>query len=363
MKKVIYLSLSLSLLTILASCGAADTTSEKKDTDQNKTSKVINPFVTFGGTITNGGAGELVISNMNGFSKTIKVDENGNFKDTLKITEENADYSFSFEGQYAPLFLKNGYDLNVTLDLNDFDKSLKYQGSGSAENGFLISKYLREEQEMDFMGLIDAGNDNFDADLITEFDEMLAYLENAGELDEDFVKLEKLQYESFKEQATIYYGDAVTKAAVLKELVDKPSPDFTAYTTPDGGTKSLADLTASGKYIYIDVWATWCGPCKAEIPFIKEMIANYEGKNIQVVSLSVDEEDAKDKWIKMVADKEMTWQQIRADKAWASDFIQAYAINSIPRFILLDPNGVVVDPNAPRPSSDKLTELLNSLEI
>lgn len=359
MKKVIY----LSLLTLLAACGATETANDKTDNAENKARKVVNPYVTFAGTISNVQSGDIVIFNRNGYSKTITVDEKGEFSDTLKLNGESADYSFSYGTENAPLFLKNGYDLSITIDTDQFDETLKYEGRGEAENNFLIGKYLREEQETDFMGLIDPDNEDFEEDLTVEYKAMVSFLEKSTGLDEELVTAQNTQYEMFKDQATSYHTDAVAKAAILAELTGKPSPEFTSYTTSDGGTMSLADLTASGKYTYIDIWATWCGPCKAEIPFIKEMIANYEGKNIQVVSLSVDEEDAKDKWIKMVADKEMTWQQIRADKAWASDFIQAYAINSIPRFILLDPNGVVVDPNAPRPSSDKLTELLNSLEI
>jgi thiol-disulfide isomerase/thioredoxin len=359
MKKVIYLSLA----TILASCGAPEATSEKKDGAEKMNEEIVNPYVTFAGKINNVTSGDVVIVNRNGYSKTITVDANGAFSDTLLLDGESADYSFSYGAENAPLFLKNGYNLNLTLDTDQFDETLKYTGNGEAENNFLINKYLREEQEVDFMGLIDPSNEDFDADLTLEYDAMLSYLENTAGLDAELVSAQKEQYESFKEQATSYHTDAIAKAAILSELTDKPSPDFTGFSTPDGGTLSLADLTATGKYTYIDVWATWCGPCKAEVPFIKEMIANYEGKNIQVVSLSVDEEDAKDKWIKMIAEKELSWQQIRADKAWESDFIQAFAINSIPRFILLDPNGVVVDPDAPRPSSEKLTELLESLKI
>ncbi|NCP52647.1 MAG: thioredoxin, partial [Flavobacteriales bacterium] len=68
-------------------------------------------------------------------------------------------------------------------------------------------------------------------------------------------------------------------------------------------------------------------------------------------------------WKKMIAEKDLGGIQLFADKAWESDFIQGLRINSIPRFILIDPNGNIVNPDAPRPSSPKLTKLFESLNI
>ncbi|KAA3648528.1 MAG: TlpA family protein disulfide reductase, partial [Bacteroidetes bacterium] len=140
-----------------------------------------------------------------------------------------------------------------------------------------------------------------------------------------------------------------------------PSPSFVDYENHAGGTSSLKDLL--GKYVYIDVWATWCGPCIREIPALKEIEAAFHNKNIHFVSISVDRENDHETWIKMVKDKELNGIQLFADQAWESDFIRAYEINSIPRFILIDPSGKIIDADAARPSSPKLLELLNELKI
>ena len=141
----------------------------------------------------------------------------------------------------------------------------------------------------------------------------------------------------------------------------QPSPKFENYENFKGATTSLDDF--KGKYVYVDVWATWCGPCKREIPSLKEVEKKYHGKNIEFVSISVDNVKDHDAWKKMVEDMELKGVQLFADKAWESQFVQDYLIKGIPRFILIDTEGNIVNSNAPRPSSEKLIELFNELKI
>ena len=147
----------------------------------------------------------------------------------------------------------------------------------------------------------------------------------------------------------------------VKNLVTgKESPKFD-YENHKGGTTKLDDL--KGKYVYIDVWATWCGPCLAEIPSLKKVESQYHNKNIEFVSISIDTPKAYETWKKMVNDKELGGIQVIADDAWKSKFVTDYAIEGIPRFILIDPNGNIVNADAPRPSNPKLIELFNELKI
>jgi thiol-disulfide isomerase/thioredoxin len=148
----------------------------------------------------------------------------------------------------------------------------------------------------------------------------------------------------------------------LKKLAKgKASPKFTDYENYKGGTTSLDDL--KGKYTYIDVWATWCGPCKAEIPFLKKVEKQYHGKNVQFLSVSIDTKKDHQKWKDMVKEKELGGIQLFADSDWKSQFIQDYLIKGIPKFILLDPQGNIVTANAPRPSNKKLVEMFKELNI
>lgn len=146
--------------------------------------------------------------------------------------------------------------------------------------------------------------------------------------------------------------------AVAGLAAGQPSPKFNNFENYAGGTSSLNDF--KGKYVYIDVWATWCGPCKAEIPHLKTVEEKYRGKNIVFVSISVDKKKDYETWRSMIAEKEMGGVQLITHE---SDFMDAYAIKGIPRFILIDPEGNIVNKNAPRPSTPQLIELFNELEI
>ena len=133
-----------------------------------------------------------------------------------------------------------------------------------------------------------------------------------------------------------------------------------------GGTTSIDDL--KGKFLYIDIWATWCKPCIAQIPYLKILEEEYKDKNISFVSISTDDdrrsngswEKARNKWTSMVKRKNLTGIQLWAGKDDAR-FSREYMIRSIPRFILIDPKGNIVDSNAKSPANPTLKEMLNTL--
>lgn len=135
------------------------------------------------------------------------------------------------------------------------------------------------------------------------------------------------------------------------------NPSAATFSYPDinGKTVSMADL--KGKYIYIDVWATWCGPCRGELPSLKELEEKYAGKDIHFVSMSCDKN--KKAWEDMVKKDDLKGIQLHmgTDKT----FMDAYLINGIPRFILLDRDGKIISANMTRPSDPKTAEKFNEL--
>lgn len=139
-----------------------------------------------------------------------------------------------------------------------------------------------------------------------------------------------------------------------------PSPKFD-YENQKGGKTTLENL--KGKYIYIDLWATWCGPCRQEIPFLQKVEEQYKGKNIEFVSISIDATKDQSKWNKFVLEKQLGGIQLLADNEWESKFVKDYGVQGVPTFILIDPNGKIINARAPKPSDSKLIELLNSLKI
>lgn len=148
------------------------------------------------------------------------------------------------------------------------------------------------------------------------------------------------------------------KLQVLRKGEDSPEFDYENFV---GGNTKLKEFR--GKYVYIDVWATWCGPCKAEIPSLKEKEEKYKGTNLEFVSLSIDKENAYETWRKMIEEKELGGTQLIADNDWQSDFVKDYQIKGIPRFILVDPKGKIVSADAPRPSDDRFDETMAKLSI
>ena len=133
----------------------------------------------------------------------------------------------------------------------------------------------------------------------------------------------------------------------------EPAIDFT-YPDKDGNEFSLTSF--KGDLVYVDVWATWCGPCKAEIPSLQQLETDYHDKNITFMSVSVDTD--KEAWKKMVAEKELGGVQLWAD-GW-SKITKDYAIFSIPRFMLFSAEGNVISTNSARPSSDEIRGLLDA---
>lgn len=158
-------------------------------------------------------------------------------------------------------------------------------------------------------------------------------------------------------------SDNVTKRYNELKKVSKgaPAPVFSNYINHAGGKSSLGDF--KGKYVYIDMWATWCGPCLAEVPFLKEVEKKYHGKNIAFVSISIDTNEKEKAWRKMVTDKELSGVQLLAIGDWNSTIIKDYQIIAIPRFILIDPEGKIIEANAPNPSSPDLIDLFNQSGI
>lgn len=153
---------------------------------------------------------------------------------------------------------------------------------------------------------------------------------------------------------TKVYTDIIRKALDKRLLLapGQPAPDFT-LTGIDGNTYSLSDF--KGKLVYIDFWATWCGPCKRQLPFLKTMKEAYKGKPIAIIAISLD--DDKDAWVKMVTEDKLDGIQLHADRAWLSDVAQQYQVFAIPTFVLIDGEGKIIEYPAPRPS-DPETGLL-----
>lgn len=146
--------------------------------------------------------------------------------------------------------------------------------------------------------------------------------------------------------------------SIKKTAVGKKSPNF-IYKDSTGKEINLESF--SGKYVLIDVWATWCMPCLDQMKYLKELEYKYKNKNIVFIGISVDKEAQYETWKETIVTKELKSIQLFADNSFDSEFIKAYAISSIPRFILISPEGKIIKNKMSKPSEEKTVELLDSL--
>jgi thiol-disulfide isomerase/thioredoxin len=319
-------------------------------------------YVTLSGKITNKISDSVVVRTRS-YSKIIKVTEDGTFSDTLKVV--SGIYNFYDGGESTSIFLKNGYDLNITLDTKQFDETISYSGNGAESNNFIAGYSLLREELLN-QDFLDLDKEAF-YNLFTEIETKLTTkIESSFGVDTLVSNFNLREIEPMLSSYKSYFGGVIS---LKSELNGKDSPIFEDYKNYDGSKTSLSDL--QGKYVYVDVWATWCGPCKAEIPSLKKVEKKYHGKNIAFVSLSIDDdkshggswEKADEDWRAMVANKELGGIQLFAPKGWQSEFVKEYKIKGIPRFILIGPDGKIIDASAPRPSDEKLIKLFKSHNI
>lgn len=110
--------------------------------------------------------------------------------------------------------------------------------------------------------------------------------------------------------------------------------------TPDGNPVKLSDYAGKGKIVLIDFWASWCGPCRREMPRLVEAYAKYKDKGFEIVGVSFDRDG--ESWKKGIEQLDITWPQMSDLKYWESEGAKVYAIRSIPHVVLLDKDGTIV---------------------
>lgn len=298
------------------------------------------------------------IANRN--SDTLVIQGNNNFKQVIPINKKElfaasfdapkGFYVFSDGTESSRLYLKPNSDVNLTMNAKEFDESIVYKGKGVEESNFLAQQALRNEkleeafskEPAEFTVILEAKNK-------TDIETL-----EKGTFDPDFVTAMKDNFQRFNQFAIGNYE----RMAKSNKLKGKPSPEFD-YENHKGGKTKLADL--KGKYVYIDLWATWCAPCRAEIPYLQKIEEKYHGKNIEFVSISIDKLKDNEKWKKFVTDKNLGGTQLFADKDWESEFVTSYGVTGIPRFIIIDPNGNILSADAARPSDPELDKQLSVL--
>jgi peroxiredoxin len=152
------------------------------------------------------------------------------------------------------------------------------------------------------------------------------------------------------------FGDVLATQKSMK--IGAIAPDF-SQTDPNGKLVSLKDF--KGKYLLIDFWASWCGPCRAENPTVVKAYAQYKAKGFEVLGVSLDFANGREAWLKAIENDHLTWTQVADLKGWDNKVAQLYVVRAVPQNYLLDPDGRIIGINLRGEAlENKLQEVLGT---
>lgn len=186
---------------------------------------------------------------------------------------------------------------------------------------------------------------------------LLAFREQLGPRASDPMEARK-RFDRFTENLKMSqlgkFTDSLISAS-SKLSIGQKAPDFSG-PMPSGETMRLSDL--KGKYVLLDFWASWCGPCRGENPNVVKAYNDFKNKNFDVLSVSLDRPGQKDKWVEAIEKDGLTWHHVSELQWWKGNISKLYLIGSIPQNFLIDPSGKIIAINL---RGEALQEKLNTL--
>ena len=325
---------------------------------------------------------------------TAVKDASGKFDLDGMVTEQGL-YRIRFEnGKYIMLALDAG-DMSINGDYNELEKITVKGSEATSEIQQLLNTYSEKAQVMSSEiqaldslrmaktpdSLLEARRAAFEekakdarqyfldkaqstkhpitavfAMQLVRFDDAQDLLEHKAQF-ENIIK--RFPENTMVKDMAAYLAD-VEKEAVQgtasgpEAMINQQAPDF---TLPDPSGKQLSLSSFKGKYVLVDFWASWCGPCRQENPNVVKAYLKYKGKNFTVLGVSLDK--TKDAWLKAIADDGLNWSHVSDLKFWESAVVPLYGISGIPTNILVDPQGKIVAANLRGPGlEEKLSEVL-----
>ena len=162
--------------------------------------------------------------------------------------------------------------------------------------------------------------------------------------EESLRKTMKLVNNKLVEFKTMFSGkDMQEKIKIAKKTgIGRMAIDFTQNDTLD---KPVALSSFRGKYVLLDFWASWCGPCRAENPNLVNTFNKYHDKGFQILSVSLDKPGAKERWLQAIHDDGLNWSHVSDLQFWGNAVARQYGIEAIPQNLLLDPKGKIIAKN------------------
>ena len=240
----------------------------------------------------------------------------------------------------------SGGDLNMRLKEEEAARNAQYRYLDSCQKA-LKEKYPDPEQFLtEYKKIYDSRFGDEKARAITMIKE------NAGNGMGEALLLSYRWYIT-PEEWPAFYASLPSSLAELPVAQKFNSQKMAALTTspghkfvdiearnPDGTPAKLSDYVGKGKYVLVDFWASWCGPCRREMPNLVEAYAKYKNKNFEIVGVSLDQ--SADAWKEAIKKLNITWPQMSDLKYWNCEGAQLYAVSSIPHTVLIDGEGTIL---------------------
>lgn len=306
-----------------------------------------------------------------GSQDTIQLKSNYTFTKTIRLTEPGY-YRLNFYNKQIVNLILDKSDLEINVDGNNQQGFYEVKGSPDLElirqvqgiqakaaeapeiakinEEFTAAVQKKDQQrigqlQMEYQQIVKKYNDQI-AELMVQKSPSLAVINllQAGTLDKDqhfnsyLAIAEKLK----KEWST--YSHAKSFIELVDQLkttaIGQPAPEI-ALPNPEGQVIKLSSM--KGKYVLVDFWAKWCGPCRQENPNVVRVYNKYKDKGFTVFGVSLDR--TKEDWLKAIKDDNLTWTHVSDLKFWQSEAAKTYGITGIPFSILLDPDGVIIAKN------------------
>lgn len=247
---------------------------------------------------------------------------------------------------------KNSVDADFEKYLNSFDRNDKKNGSFAADyqrwwhnthlpaEGFTNGTWYMEGLKRNFT------NQQRINGMAASY--MASYIRRAP-------KDLTATWEAFRQTCTDKEAVAKLQKDYDKFNPDTDAPDFEITGCTDGKTYTLKDFR--GKALYIDCWATWCGPCVAETPHLRKLVEHFKDDNrVEFIGVSFDSNRTKlDNYL---AEEKPTWRQFWCKDGFDSAIAKGYGFSGIPRFIFIDKNGKLIAGDAPRPSYENVIQFI-----